>query len=219
MAKQPPAPPPPREWVAKDLEELRAVWAALLPEDDDPHAERRFFGRLLTREESGDVFERWLTEAFRLSGATGQSAFQVPMFEGGTTREEIDGLIIDGWQACLIEAKFWPKKVDFPPIAYLRALIEARPMGIMGLFFSPFGYTAPALESVRMLRPIRLLLFDVKDLEWALPPAQLSKAKAVPFFRGRMLEMVRRKWLHAVHHANPHVHVQHPIDLFNQQEP
>jgi hypothetical protein len=33
-----------------------------------------------------------------------------------------------------------------------------------------------------------------------------------------MLEMVRRKWLHAVHDANPHVLVHRPLDLFNQQE-
>src|SRR5579871_3568098 len=110
MARQPQPPPAPRDWAAKDVEELRAVWAALRPESDDPQTKRHFFGRELTREESGDVFERWLTEAFRLSGATGLHAFQVPMFESGITREEIDGLIIDGWQACLIEAKFWPGK-------------------------------------------------------------------------------------------------------------
>jgi hypothetical protein len=219
MAKQPPAPPAsPREWSAKDVAELRAVWAELRPESDDRETERRFFGKLLSPEESGDVFERWLMEAFRLSGATGEPAYQVPMIQSGNTREQIDGLIVDGGSGYLVEAKFWPGKVDFGPIALLHALIGFRPAGTMGLFFSPFGYTQPALESVSLLRPIRVLLFDRRDLLWALPPAGSSKVKATTFFRGRMLEMVRRKWLHAVRNAAFQEPAESPIDQFNPQE-
>lgn len=217
MAKQPP-PSNPREWVAQDVEQLRAVWDALRPESDDAATQRRFFGRLLTPEDAGSAFERWLGEAFRLSGATGEGAFRVPMAGGGGTREEIDGLLLDGWQACLVEAKFWPGKVDFAPVALLRALIEARPAATLGLFFSPFGYTVPAIESVRMMRPIRVLLFDANDLLWALPAVGWSKARALAAFRGRMMEMVRRKWLLAVRKATPFGDVAEDLALFHSQE-
>ena len=217
MAKTPSAlPASPRDWSAKDVDELRAVWADLRPESDDAETERRFFGRTLTAEES-DVFERWLMEAFRLSGATGQPAFQVPMAESRQTREQLDGLIVDGGQTYLVEAKFWPGKVDFGPIALLHALIGFRPGGTMGLLFSPFDYTRPALESAGMLRPIAVLLFDREGLAWALPPKNVTKQKATRAFQGRMIEMVRRKRFLANRDGVANLYVGSPIELFNAQ--
>jgi hypothetical protein len=219
MARQPaPTPLTARDWSAKDIDELRAVWNDLRPDSDDPATERHFFGQLLTAELAGDVFERWLMEAFRLSGATGTYAFQVPLLGSGTTREEIDGLILDGSRGYLVEVKFWTGKVDFGPIALLHTLLDLRPVGTMGLFFSAFGYTEPALESATLLRPQRVLLFYRDDLMWALPPANLGKAKAAKAFQGRMLEMVRRKWLLAIRSAVPNLPLALDIDLFNQLE-
>src|SRR5205823_3934350 len=115
--------------------------------------------------------------------------FRVPMQESSRTREQIDGMVFEGWQGFLIESKFWTGKVDFGPIALLHFLVETRPVGTLGLFFSAFGYTRPAQESANRLHPLRVLLFERRDLEWAL---------AREPFKGSMLEMVRRKWMLAV---------------------
>ena len=127
------------------------------------------------------------------------------MRESGETREQIDGLLFAGWQGFLIECKFWTGKVDFGPIALLHTLLESRPVGTLGLFFSAFGYTGPAIEAAEMLRPLRVLLFVRDDLEWALGPRN---------FKGRMAEMVRRKWMLAVKFGRPHAKLPADLDLF-----
>ena len=156
----------PAEWKAADAKELRKVWKALRMDLIDENTERSFRGRTLAPEQAGDVFERWVLEAFRLSGMTGHYAFPVPLRASESIREQIDGLVIDGWQGFLVESKFWMKKVDFGPIALLHSHVETRPAGTLGLFFSAFGYTTPALESAELLRPIRVMLFDSSDLLW-----------------------------------------------------
>src|SRR5438105_11970713 len=97
------------DWRATSLKQLRAVWSALRPDSDEANLERTFAGQRLTPEQAGLVFERWVMEAFRLSGATGHYAFQVPLRTSGQTREQIDGLIFDGWQGFLVECKLWLK--------------------------------------------------------------------------------------------------------------
>ncbi len=199
--------PVPPDWVAQSPEELRQVWSDLQPADRDPAAQRRFRGQRLTLEQAGNVFERWVLEAFRLSGHTGHYPFRVPMRDSGNTREQIDGLFIDGWQAFLLESKFWTSKVDFGPIALLHVLLETRPAGTLGLFFSAFGYTTPALASASRLHPKRVLLFDDVDLNWFLTREP---------FRGSMATMVRRKWLLAVKYGEVDWHVSSPIEFFNE---
>src|SRR5438552_10236857 len=90
------------------------------------------------------------------------------MQDSGIIREQIDGLVVDGWQSFLIESKFWTDPVDFNPIALLHTLLDTRPVGTLELFFSAFGYTEPAKESADRLRPARVLLFEPDDLKWAL---------------------------------------------------
>jgi hypothetical protein len=197
---------PPGDWRAENLKALRAIWEELRPEEAAGDAVRRFRGRELTSEQAGDVFERWVLEAFRLSGLRGHYGYPVPrQADGGPAREQVDGLLFDGWQAFVVEAKFWTGKVDFAPIARLQVLAEQRVAGTLGLFFSAFGYTAAAVETADLLRPIRVLLFDQVDLAWSL--AQRT-------FRGSMLEMVRRKWRLAVKLSRPSVAVNVPMTLF-----
>lgn len=176
------------------------------PEEDDPGVERRFREQILTPEQAGTVFERRVLEAFRLSGHTGHYPFTVPMQASGSIREQIDGLVIDGWQSFLVESKFWIGQVDFGPIALLHTLLDTRPVGTLGLFFSAFGYTQPAKESTDRLRPVRVLLFDQDDLDWALVKRP---------FKGSMMEMVRRKWPLAVMYSRSSASVSDLIDLFN----
>jgi hypothetical protein len=167
---------------------------------------RTFRHQAVTPEQVGTVFEGCVLEAFRLSGHTGHYPFTVPMQGSGSTREQIDGLVLDGWQSFLIESKFWTGQVDFGPIALLHTLLDTRPVGTLGLFFSAFGYTQPAIESTDRLRPVRVLLFDLEDLHWAL---------ARKPFKGSMLELVRRKWVLAVMNASCSVRLDYPINLFN----
>jgi hypothetical protein len=193
-------------WQAADARELRKIWKDLRPNLPEEREERNFRGRNLSPDQAGDVFERWILEAFRLSGMTGHYAFPVPLRESGNLREQIDGLVIDGWQGFLVESKFWTKMVDVGPIALLNSHVETRPAGTLGLFFSAFGYTPAALESAELLRPVRVLLFDRSDLEWALTPGP---------FKGRMAEMVRRKWVLAMKDGLAHLPVSSTIELFN----
>jgi hypothetical protein len=195
------------DWHATNVKHLREMWRGLRPDSDEESLERTFAGRRLTPDQAGLVFERWITEAFRLSGATGCHAFTVAMRETGQTREQIDGLIFDGWQAFLLESKFWLKGVDFGPIAVLHTLLDTRPTGTMGLFFSAFDYTRPALENTEMLRPHRVLLFNAGNLEWAL-----NGGKS---FKGRMMEMVRRKWMLTTRLLRADLPIQLPLDLFS----
>jgi hypothetical protein len=206
MAPGQPTTFPPPDWRAENLQQLRRIWHDLRPEEDDPRAVRTFRDRVLTSEQAGTVFERWVLEAFRLSGHTGHYAFSVPMQGSGTTREQIDGLVLDGWQGFLIESKFWTSQVDFGPIALLHTLLDTRPVGTLGLLFSAFGFTNPAKESTDRLRPVRVLLFDQDDVNWVL---------AKKPFKGSVLELVHRKWLLAVMYGSSSVPLNTPIDLFN----
>jgi hypothetical protein len=193
-------------WRARNPKHLREIYSDLRPESNDPGTGRTFAGQALTLEQAGGVFERWVLEAFRLSGQTGHYSFEVSMSGSGTTREQIDGMVLDGWQGFLIESKFWTGKVDFGPIALFHTIVDTRPIGTLGLFFSAFGYTYPAQESADRLRPMRVLLFDHVDLTWAL---------AKEPFKGSMAEMVRRKWVLAVQYGNASLSASRPIELFN----
>jgi hypothetical protein len=206
MAPSKATPFPPPDWRAENIQQLRRIWHDLRPEEDDPAAERKFRDQVLTPEQAGTVFERWVLEAFRLSGHTGHYSFSVPMQESGIVREQIDGLVVEGWQCFLIESKFWTDQVDFTPIALLHVLLDTRPIGTLGLFFSAFGYTFPAKESADRLRPARVLLFEPDDLNWVL---------AKKPFKGSMVEMVRRKWLLTVMYSRPYARVSTSIELFN----
>jgi hypothetical protein len=194
MPTEPEVSPSLRTWQVKSWRELRAAWSELVPAPDESGAVERWFrGQILTPQDAGAVFERWILEAFRLSGVNVHDAYGTPLAESALIKEQIDGFALEGWQGFLIESKFWVGKVDFDPIALLHVLVEQRPAGTLGLFFSAFDYTAAALESAAGLRPIRVLLFDQKDLVWAMQR------------RRGMMELVRERWTHAVKYGRPYV--------------
>jgi hypothetical protein len=192
MPAEPEVPESFRTWRARNWGELRAIWGGLMPElAGRKSLERRFRSQLLTPQYAGAVFERWMLEAFRLSGAAVRESYVVPMPDSAAPREQIDGSLTEGWQGFLIESKFWPSNVDFDPIAVLHVLVEQRPVGTLGLFFSAFGYTPPAVELAGRLRPIRVLLFDQNDLLWAMKPGH------------GMMKLVRERWIFAVQYGGP----------------
>jgi hypothetical protein len=193
-----------RDWKAKGWQELVSIWKDLVPEENPAGGPivRKFRKQVVTSSQAGTVFERWVVEAFRLSGAEGQYPYEVPMTATGRTKEQIDGIVYDGWQGFLIESKCQEDPIDFGPIALLNVLVEKRVAGTLGLLFSVSGYTAAALESAELLRPIRVLLFDRRDLD------SIVRAKK------SMLEMVRRKWIFAVQYGRPNLSVSRDLGGF-----
>lgn len=179
-----------REWQARDWSELRSIWEDVRRKYDDQ--EPRFRSRGLTDQQAGWVFERLIVEAFRLEGWAIHYPYVVPTRGGDLPREQDDGLIVQGWQGFLIESKFEKEPVGIDPIFRLHLLVERRPAGTLGLFFSASDYTKPAIESAEFLQPIRVLLFQPIDLEWAFRAPD------------RMRRMVWNKWAFALKLGIPH---------------
>jgi len=189
-----------RQWKPADHAELLACWRALLPEHRLPlpppeERTRRFGGRDLTPQQAGWVFEHWVCEAFRLVATPTdrvQGPFTVQLDSSERTKEEVDGLVTLGWQGFLIQSKLQADPTPFDPIARLYLQVGRRPRGTIGLFFSQ-AYSPAAEELAKELRPLRVLLFRTKDIDWALTrPHPLD-----------MLEIVRRKWRAALELAVP----------------
>lgn len=177
-------------WQAADREELVRIWRDLV--GDAPDHQPIILGEVISPSGAGYVFQTWIVEAFRLSHAEIEPPFRIPLNPGvdGRVRHEVDGLFIHGWTAFLIESKF--QHVDFGPIARLHVLTEGCPIGTMGLLFAAKGFTSPALEAIQLLRPIRVLLFDTKDIETVLRTEELDFTQAV-----------RLKWKAAIMFGSP----------------
>jgi len=149
----------------------------------------------LTPQQAGWVFEHWVCESFRLVADRAdrvRGPFTVRMDASERTKEEVDGLVTLGWQGFLIQSKFESEPTSFEPIARLYLQVGRRPEGTIGLFFSRL-YSEAAEELAAELRPIRVLLFRIEEIEWALisePPLD-------------MVEVVRRKWRLALESAIP----------------
>ena len=192
-----------RTWKAQSWDELRSIWNALSPPPDPASGKvvRAFRSRDLTPSEAGFVFERWLMEALRLSGAHGAYSFNVPMTETARTKEQIDGAVFDGWQGFVIEAKCWEDPVDFGPLALLHTKAQKRIGGPLGLFFSVSGFTGPALESAADLRPPLVLLFSETDLIEIVT-------------QGDIVDTVRKKWRQTLLFATPHLSPLPQVEFF-----
>jgi len=180
------------KWIPSGWDELVAAWDELLPEAANPGREgpivRRFQSSPINPQLAGKVFERWIIGAFQASGARVEYPYKVPMPdhpESGVL-EEIDGLVFDNWQGFLVQSKFWEKQsVDSASINDFFDQVSRRPAGTLGLFFTAFSVTVPALEKARRHSPQSLLLIQRGDIAWAC--------------RNRnMLELIGRKWRGAV---------------------
>ncbi len=177
-----------RAWDADGWDDLRAIWEDLIPDPDVPPMFRHISSLILNPQQSGWVFERWVMEAFRLSGAEVEHRHRNLRTGSFNLLEEIDGLVYDGWQGFLVETKYEKDPVSIDPIFRLHLMAEQRPAGTLGLFFSMSGFTGPALELSDRLRPIRVLLIEEKDVRMNLQNQPLPD----------MISMVRNKWKRAV---------------------
>lgn len=167
----------------------------------EPRRSPRGIDDPLAPQDAGILFQRWVCEAFRLSGAgepglVVQHAFTVPTNDGGRTQEEIDGLVVVGWQPFLIQCKLEQQPTAFDAIARFHLQVERRPLGTLGLFFSR-DYSDAALELASELRPMRVLLFRAIEIAKALEYALNGGGDF------SMMKLVRAKWLNAVKSAKP----------------
>jgi hypothetical protein len=164
-----------RTWKPAGWDDLVTAWNELLPEATKPDLEgtpsRRFRSYPVNNQEAGRVFERWIIDAFKLSGFEVEYPFTVPMLVGDQrgVSEELDGLVIDGWQAFLVQSKFWESRpVDYGPLAEFNDQVRRRTTTTLGLFFSAFPVSVPAAALASSLQPIRFLLFQRQDIDWAI---------------------------------------------------
>ena len=175
-------------WKAAGWDELVQVWRDLVgdPMTSIQHTSA-FQGEEISSEDAGYVFQTWVIEAFQLSDAEIEPPFRIPVnpdFDD-RTRHEVDGLLVCGWNGFLIESKF--QYVDFIPIARLHLLAEGCPIGTMGLLFAAKGFTSTSLDAAHLLSPMRVLLFDHKDIEAVLAEDEPN-----------LIEAVRKKWKAAI---------------------
>ncbi|MBM3242144.1 restriction endonuclease [Candidatus Poribacteria bacterium] len=161
-------------FVAADWAELQAVWSEL------SLSPSRFRGAELGAQEAGWVFEWWVYEAFRLSGADGQPPFVVRL--GPSLVEEIDGAVFVPFGTFLVECKFQDAKVTIEPIVKLRSQLERRTPNTMGAIFSKSGFTHEAVTLLSHLSPCNVLLFTGDDIELMQHrPASMVEALRVKY--------------------------------------
>lgn len=184
-------------WKASDWNDLQSIWRSLLPQlaENGLKGEPSFRNETISAQDAGIVFERLVLEAFRLSKAEVHEPFRVPSRSTSYAMEQIDGLVVvNEWQAFLVESKLHKESLSFNPIALLNHRVEQRIIGTVGLFFSASGYTDPARESAQYLRPIRVLLFDGTELNRAIETRDL-------------VQLVKEKWIGAVKYGDPYYSV------------
>lgn len=134
----------------------------------------------------GAAFEHIIVRAFELEGA----AVKYPFIVTQPFREQIDGAIYCDGLACLIEAKDRATPVNIEPLAKLQNQLSRRPPGTLGIVFARNGFTRDASIQAGLMNPLRILLWEFGDLEYALQESAM---------RG----MLARKYRYAVEHALP----------------
>jgi Restriction endonuclease len=116
--------------------------------------------------DAGKAFEYLVLRAFELDGAKVKFPYTVRLFDEEI--EQIDGAIHCAGLSCLVESKDQQDKVDIAPIAKLRNQLLRRPSSTVGLIFSRSGFTSPAISLSCFLSPQTILLWDGKEIKYAL---------------------------------------------------
>jgi len=116
----------------------------------------------------GKGFEYLICKAFELEGATVKYPYTVPMKDGSSAMEQIDGVIYFENIQCLIECKNTVDEVNFEPISKLRSQLQRRPANAIGSIFTTSGFTSPALTLVEFISPQTILLWEKKEIDICL---------------------------------------------------
>jgi hypothetical protein len=185
-------------FTVADWTELQTVWAVLTLSPP------QFRGATLNAPETGWVFEWWVYEAFRLSGADVRPPFTVRI--GPSLVEEIDGAAFLPFGAFLMECKCQEAKVTMEAIVKLRVQLERRTPNTMGVVFSKSGFTLEAVTLLSHLSPCKVLLFDGDDLElMQRRPASL-------------VEALRVKYCAAVMEAKPYLELRFAVEFGGEEK-
>ena len=131
--------------------------------------------------EAGKAFEYLVPRAFQIEGAEVRWPYDVKM--GDRVVEQIDGAIYTDGLACLIECKDWMKKADIEPVAKIRSQLLRRPGGTIGIVFSRYGFTRPALTLARFTAPQSILLWTGEEIAFALEKRYMRKALLIKYHR------------------------------------
>ena len=136
----------------------------------------------------GKALEYLVIRAFELEGCTVRYPFSVMLDD--TEVEQIDGVVYFEHYSIMIETKDWSTPVNIEPIAKMRNQLLRRPVSTIGLIFSQQGFTEPAATLARFTAPQTILLWDGKELAWALNEQ-------------RMRESFSRKYRSSIEDGNP----------------
>jgi hypothetical protein len=137
---------------------------------------------------SGRALEYLILRAFQLEGAEVRWPYLVKLV--GAVVEQIDGAVHTDGLGCILEAKDYDTDVTFDAIAKLRSQLARRPGVIVGVLFSRLDFTEPALTLAQFLAPQTILLWNGRDLNYALRERKVR-------------EGLRRKYRHALEEGAP----------------
>jgi hypothetical protein len=123
--------------------------------------------------ENGKAFEYLVIRAFEIEGADVRWPYEVRLgpFDSRPTEdvvEEIDGVVYAEGLACLLESKDRAESLNIEPVAKLRNQLLRRPAGTIGVVFSRSDFTRPARKLSQMIAPQAILLWNGREVEYAL---------------------------------------------------
>ena len=116
--------------------------------------------------EPGKAFEYLVLRAFQIEKAEVRWPYSVR--QGGEQIEQIDGVVYAEGLACVLESKDYAKAVNVEPIAKLRNQLLRRPVSTIGIVFSRNGFTSPAKTLAQFISPQTILLWEGREVEYAL---------------------------------------------------
>ncbi len=131
--------------------------------------------------EAGKALEYLVLRAFQIEGAEVRWPYDVEL--GDSIVEQIDGVIYTDGLACLVECKDWGAKADIEPVAKIRNQLLRRPGGTIGIVFSRYGFTDPALTLARFTLPQAILLWTGEEIAFALERRYMRKALLAKYRR------------------------------------
>ena len=137
---------------------------------------------------AGKALEYLIIRAFELEGCTVRYPYSVMLDE--TEVEQVDGVVYFEHYSIMIETKDWSTSVNIEPIAKIRNQLLRRPVNTIGLIFSQQGFTEPAATLARFTAPQTILLWDGKELTWALN-------------EHKMRESFQKKYRSSIEDGNP----------------
>jgi Restriction endonuclease len=153
-----------------DWHGLRSLWDSIESRDTAPAG----WG-------AGKAFEYLVLRAFELDGAKVKFPYTVRLFDEEI--EQIDGAIHCAGLSCLVESKDQDKNIDIVPIAKLRNQLLRRPSSTIGLIFSSTGFTSPAISLSCFLSPQTILLWDAKEIKYALEHEKICEFLILKYHR------------------------------------